>query len=152
MDDSCQVVICQKDGVMGELRHYIESHGGNVVSAISLSVQHDSNRAIALSDRTKLDLRETFGVKLQNREHDMTPLNNFLKERGLYGGNHEALTESEVRALVHMQRLDEARNRRASARQEGNAGVRNEAIQRDGNQKTGIEDNSKAAPGEGGGF
>jgi len=49
----------------------------------------------------------------------MTSLNDFLKESGIYGGNYEALTESEARALLHAKTLDEARNRRAKARQAG---------------------------------
>jgi hypothetical protein len=47
----------------------------------------------------------------------MTPLNDFLKESEIYGGNYEALTESEGRALIHIKTLDEARNRRTKGRQ-----------------------------------
>jgi hypothetical protein len=44
-------------------------------------------------------------------------LKDFLKESEIYGGNYEALTESEARTLIHAKGLDEARNRRTKARQ-----------------------------------
>ena len=115
-------------GTMGELRHYIESRGGNVVSMISLSTRHESNRTIAQRDETKLDLQKTFGVKSLGGEYDMTPLNDFLKESGLYGGNYEALTESEARALIHIKTLDEARNRRTSAGQARDVSLRQQEV------------------------
>ena len=92
---------------------------------------------ISLSDGIKLALQKHFGVKLNNSEHNMTPLNDYIKEEGLYDGNFEYLTESEAReyltskdldgarkkideakAILNAKTVDEARNRRAEARQE----------------------------------
>ncbi|MCL2147099.1 MAG: hypothetical protein FWH52_04755 [Synergistaceae bacterium] len=101
------------------MRNYIESQGGMVVDMITLSTRHDQNLLIALTEKTKLDLERIFGVESEGSAYDMTLLNDFLKESGIYGGNYEALTESEAKALLHSQGLDEARNRRAKARQAG---------------------------------
>jgi hypothetical protein len=113
---------------LGEIRHYIEARGGNVVDMISLSTQHDNNKAIALSDKTKRDIQKIFGVQLSDGTLDMSSLNDFLKESGIYGGNYEAFTESEGKAFVHIKTIDEARNRRTSARQAGNVGIREKEI------------------------
>jgi orotate phosphoribosyltransferase len=110
-------------GTFGELRHYIESRGGNVVNMISMSTQHENNKTIAPTDKTMLDLEKTFGIKLGNGNYDMSRLNDFLKESEMYGGNYEALTESEARALIHIKTIDEAGNRRSSARQAGNVHI-----------------------------
>ena len=59
--------------------------------------------------KTKIELHERFGVE---------SLNKFLKEMNLYGGNYEALTESEGRAILSAKTLDTARNRILAARQE----------------------------------
>ena len=106
-------------GTLGEMRNYIESQGGMVVDMITLSTQNEQNSIVALTENTKLDLERVFGVKSTDGAYDMTLLNDFLKESGIYGGNYEALTESEGRALIHSKGLDEARNRRAKARQTG---------------------------------
>jgi hypothetical protein len=37
-------------GTFGDLRHYIESRGGNVVDMVSLSTQHDNNKTVALTE------------------------------------------------------------------------------------------------------
>jgi len=96
-------------GTFGELRHYIESKGGKVVHMMSAGAAQFSTN-IALSEQTKLALEQKYGVKL---------LSEFLKEHKLYGGNHEALTESEARTLLGAGSLDAARNRIAKARQQG---------------------------------
>jgi hypothetical protein len=82
----------------------------------------------------------------------MSQFNDFLKESGMYGGNHEALAESEARAFIHIKTLDEARNRRSAARQTGDVGIRQKEIRRDGNKKTGIKEDSESRPDEGGSF
>ena len=86
-----------------------------------MAIEH--HKTIALTDKTTLDLGKTFGIKLGNGNHDMSRLNDFLKESGMYGGNYEALTESEARALIHIKTIDEAGNRRDSARQTGNVHI-----------------------------
>ena len=77
------------------------------------------NATVALTEATRIKLESVFGVESANGVSDMTPLNDFLKESGIYGGNYESLTESEARALLHAKGLDEARNRRIKARQAG---------------------------------
>ena len=106
-------------GTLGEMRNYVESQGGTVVDMISLSTRNEQNSTIALTETTKLELEKVFGVESAEGVYDMTPLSDFLKESGIYGGNYESLTESEARALLHAQTIDEARNRRAKARQAG---------------------------------
>ncbi|MDR2527598.1 MAG: hypothetical protein LBD04_01085 [Synergistaceae bacterium] len=44
---------------------------------------------------TKFNIERVFGIRLSNGV-DMTLLNDFLKESGIYGGNYEVLTESEA--------------------------------------------------------
>jgi predicted amidophosphoribosyltransferase len=104
-------------GTLGEMRSYVESCGGTVIDMIALSTRSAQNTLVALSDETRHELEITFGIESMDGAYDMTLLIEFLKESGIYGGNYEALTESEARALLHAKGLDEARNRRAKARQ-----------------------------------
>jgi len=106
--------------------HAIEATGKNEIPhalAEYISTQNEQNSIVALSENTKLDLERVFGVKSADGSYDMTLLRDFLKESGIYGGNYEALTESESKALLHSKGLDEARNRRVKARQTGNEQV-----------------------------
>jgi pyrimidine operon attenuation protein/uracil phosphoribosyltransferase len=106
-------------GTLGEMRNYIESRGGTVVDMITLSTRSDQNATVALTEVTRIELESVFGVESTSGVPDMTPLSDFLKESGIYGGNYKAFTESEARALLHAKGLDEARNRRIKARQAG---------------------------------
>ena len=115
-------------GTLGEMRNYVESRGGTVVDMITFSTRNEQNATVALTEATKIDIERTFGVKSEGGVYDMTSLNDFLKESGIYGGNYESLTESEAGALLHSKGLDEARNRRAKARQTGIVGVRENVV------------------------
>ena len=88
---------------------------------------------IALSEQTKLALEQKYGVKL---------LSEFLKEHKLYGGNHEAITESEARTLLGAGSLDAARDRIAKVRQQGSRQVLSGSIQ---GRKTTTVSNTKPA-------
>ena len=90
---------------------------------------------IALSEQTKLALEQKYGVKL---------LSEFLKEQNLYGGNHEALTESEARTLLGAGSLDAARNRIAKARQRGKSSTQHGVLPQTRNQTTEVS-NTKPA-------
>ena len=96
-------------GTFSELRRYIELNGGEVVDMVSAGAAQFSTN-IALSAKTRLALEGKFGVE---------SLQQFLKEAGLYGGNHHALTESEARTLLGAGSLDAARDRIVAARQQG---------------------------------
>ena len=135
----------------GALRHFIESKGGRVADMISLSTQHDNNKKVALGDETKLDLEKTFGIRLPDGGYDMTPLNDFLRESGMYGGNYESLVESEARAILHAKGLDEARNRRTQARQKIGSRTQPKTVQGTGSQENNIAEDKGTAPGDEGG-
>ncbi|MDR2364579.1 MAG: LPD5 domain-containing protein [Zoogloeaceae bacterium] len=96
-------------GTFSELRQHIEKNGGKVADMVSLGAAKFSTN-IALSDATRLELERVHGVE---------SLQQFLKEMGLYDGNHQALTESEARILLAAGTLDAARNRILAARQQG---------------------------------
>jgi hypothetical protein len=106
---------------IGELRNYIEHNGGNVVDVITLSTQHDNNKLIALTPETKLALGKTFGVKLDDGMYDMTSFGEFLEESEIYGGQYEALTESEAQERSYTarrltrQEIDELRQDKKEA-------------------------------------
>lgn len=116
--------VVTQGGTLSELRYYIEKHGGKVVCMTTLG-QSQFSANIALTSKTKLALEEKFGI---------IKLGSFLKENGLYEGNHEALTESEARTLLHSKGLDAARDRIAAERQardrDGSSGILRKAIQR----------------------
>lgn len=104
-------------GTFGELRHYIEARGGRVVAMASIGAAQFSTN-IALTPATKALLETKYG-----RES----VNAFLREIGLYGGNLDALTESEGRLIAGAGGLDAARNRSHAARnkseQRGGRGI-----------------------------
>jgi predicted amidophosphoribosyltransferase len=110
--------VITQGGTLSEMRRYIEANGGEVVLMLTIGAARNST-IIAMSDKNRLKLERQFGIEA---------LQTFLKEVGLYGGNHEALTASEARQLVEAGTLDEARNRILEARQEGNGGIRGEVV------------------------
>ena len=107
-------------GSFNEMRHFIESNGGNVVHAIALATGR-SGPEIALNPKTLNDLIDRYG---ENK------LQLFLKEIDLYDGNFKALTEPEARALRRAPSLDEARDRISAARCQGRPSVVSEGIQK----------------------
>ena len=95
-------------GSFNELRRFIESQKSTVIQTITMATGR-SGPEIALNPKTLKNLIDRFGGnKLQS----------FLKEIDLYGGNYNALTEPEARALRRAPSLDEARDRILAARQE----------------------------------
>jgi hypothetical protein len=74
-----------------------------------------------LSEKIRLALVTKFGVE---------SLQNFLKEMGLYGGEYQALTESEGRTLLRAETINAARDRIVAARQKRNDRIRQESFQR----------------------
>jgi hypothetical protein len=62
---------------------------------ITLSTRNERNATVAMIAATKFNIERVFGIRLSNGV-DMTLLNDFLKESGIYGGNYEVLTESEA--------------------------------------------------------
>ena len=101
------------------MRRFIESHGGKVVQTIAMATGRSGNE-IAPSPDTLKNLVDKYGKD---------KLNSFMKEVDLYGGNYEALTEPEARALRRAPSLDEARNRILAARQKGLPSVGTESLQ-----------------------
>ena len=95
-------------GTLSELRQYIERNGGKVVEVTSLAAAQGST-VLALKQETLQKLKEAFG-------HE--ELAKFLKEHGIYGGNPEALTNSEAGQLLkyRKQGLVGARDKFATAR------------------------------------
>ena len=106
-------------GTFSELRRFIELNGGEVVDMLSAGAAQFSTN-IALSEKTRLDIEQQFGVE---------SLQQFLKEEGLYGGNHKALTESEARLILGAKTLDRARDRIAAARRESIIRTQQRSIQ-----------------------
>ncbi|MDR1921157.1 MAG: hypothetical protein LBS31_05350 [Candidatus Adiutrix sp.] len=122
-------------GTFSELRRYIEMNGGQVVHMASLgTAQFSAN--IALSEKTRLALEAQYGVE---------SLQSFLKETGLYGGNHQALTESEARTILAARTLDQARNRILATRQKGLSQTQPGSLQ--GREAAGEAVNSPAPAG-----
>ncbi|MCL2206573.1 MAG: hypothetical protein FWB90_00570 [Fibromonadales bacterium] len=95
-------------GTLGELRHFIESNGGEVVDMVTAGAAQFSTN-IALSKQTQTALENKFNPK---------EFSKFLLEENLYGGNYKSLTESEARLILGTGSLDRARDRIAKARQE----------------------------------
>jgi hypothetical protein len=108
-------------GTLSELRQFIESRGGTVVAAVTLSNGAKSiyNTLLAVTKQHILELENKYGVE---------SLQQFLKEEQLYGGNHKALTDAEARTLLGAASLNEARNRIAAARQKRDLGIRPEVV------------------------
>ena len=99
-------------GTLSELRWYIEARGGRVVGVSTLGHAIFAD-TIALSDKTRVALEQRYGLQ---------SLRDFLKEQGLYGGEHRALAEGEGRTLLSAGSLDAARDRLAEARQAAGVG------------------------------
>jgi len=110
--------VITQGGTLSEMRRYIEASGGEVVQMLTIGAARNST-IIALSEKNKHKLERQYGIEA---------LQAFLKEVGLYGGNHEALTASEARQLIEAGTLDEARNRILEARQKGNGGIREKVV------------------------
>ena len=106
-------------GTFGELRRYVESNGGKAVDMLCAGAAQFSTN-IALSEKTRLDIENKFGVE---------SLQKFLLEEGLYGGNHQSLTESEARLILGTGTLVKARDRIAEARQEGSQRILQGSLQ-----------------------
>lgn len=95
-----------RGGTLGELRHYIERNGGHAVAMYVMGAgQFSAN--IQMAPKTKLALEQRMG-----RES----LRSLLREQGIYGGDHEYLTESEARTLLASENADAARNRILASR------------------------------------
>ena len=157
--------VVARGGTFSEQRYFIESNGGEVVGMVVIGAAQFSTN-IALSKDTKLALKNRFGVK-SNGEYDMSPFNNYLKKVGLYGGNYEALTESEARAYLTSRALagerktiDEARailiaktldatgNRRAETGQDGSPQVQPRMVTSARSETNNLE-NTQGRPSEG---
>jgi len=93
-------------GTLSELRYFIESNGGKVVHMVTLGAAKFSINMI-MSNNTRLELENRYGI---------IPLQDFLKENDIYGGNRRYLTESEGRTILRTGGLDTARNRIAQTR------------------------------------
>ncbi|GHV40014.1 hypothetical protein FACS1894187_20520 [Synergistales bacterium] len=131
--------VVTQGGTLSELRRYIEANGGTVVRMVSIGAAENS-AIIALSEKTRLELERRFGVKL---------LRDFLKEVGLYGGEHRALTESEAKTLLGAGTLNRARNRIAKAKIKGSEQVFQGVLQ--GTQtESGSEISTEGRPDRGG--
>lgn len=98
--------VVARGGSLSELRHYIESRGGEVVEMTTMGYSQFGTK-IALTKETKLALEQKYGYN---------ELREFLKREGIYGGEHAALTESEGRTLLRVGSLESAGNRIAEAR------------------------------------
>jgi hypothetical protein len=101
-------------GTLANLRGHIESNGGSVVLATTLSASRRSE-VLALRSETLQALREKHGE----------PLEQYWKER--FGFGLDALTDAEAGYLLRTASLDTIRNRMAKAGGEGVSG----ALQRD---------------------
>jgi DNA repair protein RadC len=77
-------------GTLAEMRHYIETHGGIVVDAVTLAAGRFGN-VFGLTPKTEARLIEDFGVEY---------LTELLKRSNLYGGNWKYLSEGEGRELL----------------------------------------------------
>jgi hypothetical protein len=116
-------------GSFNELRRFIESKDSKVVHTIALATGR-SGPEIALNPKTLNNLLDRYGKnKLQS----------FLKEIDLYGGNYNALTEPEARALRRAPSLDEARDRIFAARQKGVPSMGTERTQENGRETPQID-------------
>ena len=94
-------------GTLANLKGYIESEGGKVVAAVSLTGKAHSAK-LAPSPARLHELREKHGKELENWwvEH--------------FAHAFDALTESEARYLARTETADTVRNRIAAAEQAGN--------------------------------
>jgi proteasome lid subunit RPN8/RPN11 len=77
-------------GTLAEMRHYIETHGGIAVDAVTLAAGRFGN-VFGLTPKTEAGLIEGFGVEY---------LTELLKRSNLYGGKWKYLSEGEGRELL----------------------------------------------------
>jgi adenine/guanine phosphoribosyltransferase-like PRPP-binding protein len=89
-------------GTLANLRGYIESQGGRVIAAITLTGKPHSAKLSLTQDRLN-ELRNKHGKELENWWH------------AKFGHAFDALTESEARYLVRTPDADTIRNRIAAA-------------------------------------
>jgi DNA mismatch repair ATPase MutS/hypoxanthine-guanine phosphoribosyltransferase len=95
-------------GTIANARGFIETHGGRVIGATTLTESGPSGK-VALRDETSQALRQKHGDSL----------NNYWQSE--FGHTLETLTESEARHLLKAADVDTIRNRIAAARQEANS-------------------------------
>ncbi len=95
-------------GTLANLRGYIESKGGLVLAAVSLTGKAHSAK-LALSSARLNELRGKHGTELENW---------WIKK---FAHGLDALTESEARYLVRTDTIDTIRRRIAEAEQAGNS-------------------------------
>ena len=105
-------------GTLGELRHYIESRGGIVVDAVTLAAAQFGN-VFGLTPQTEAGLLARAGVNY---------LRQFLKERGLYGGNWKYLSEGEGRAVLQALPPDGGRDGGVAGQGAGDAAIRGRSL------------------------
>jgi hypothetical protein len=91
-------------GTLANMRGYIESAGGKVLAAVSLTGKPHSAK-LALSSERLHELRATHGTELENWW------------MGRFAHAFDALTESEARYLARTETADTIRNRIASIQQ-----------------------------------
>ncbi len=95
-------------GTLANLKGHIESHGGKVLAAVSLTGKSYSAKLAPTAERLH-DLRTKHGTELENW---------WL---GRFAHGFDALTESEARYLARTETADTVRNRIAEAEQTGNS-------------------------------
>ncbi len=91
-------------GTLANLKGHIESKGGKVLAAASLTGKPYSTK-LALSPERLQELREKHGTELENWWF------------GRFAHTFDALTESEARYLARTETIDAIRNRIAAAKQ-----------------------------------
>ena len=91
-------------GTLANLRGYIESQGGKVLAAVSLTGKPHSAK-LALSSERLQELRGKHGTELENWWI------------GQFTHAFDALTESEARYLARTEAIDTIRDRIAAAKQ-----------------------------------
>lgn len=90
-------------GTLANFKGYIESHGGKVLAAVSLTGKPHSARLVPSSVRLE-ELRGQHGTELEN----------WWYER--FAHTFDALTESETRYLARTEGADTVRSRIAAAK------------------------------------
>ncbi|MEI7538343.1 MAG: phosphoribosyltransferase [Comamonadaceae bacterium] len=91
-------------GTLANLKGYIESQGGKVLAAVSLTGKPHSAKLAPSSERLQ-ELRGKHGAELENWWI------------GQFAHAFDALTESEARYLAHTEAIDTIRDRIAAAKQ-----------------------------------
>ena len=94
-------------GTLANLRGFVESNGGRVLAAVTLTGKPHSAR-LKLDDKQLAELREKHGTELEK----------WWLER--FGHAFDCLTQSEARYLARTPDVETIRNRIAAAEQAGN--------------------------------